>query len=98
MEKKQKQCDICKAKEATSLCPQCFSYYCDKCFKCVHEEDKNKAHKKEKIDYFVPIDTRCPEHEGDNISLFCVDEKGIYIFLFFLYRIMLCLLLLYEYS
>ena len=79
MEAKQKnfkQCDICKAKEATSLCPQCFSYYCDDCFKPVHANEKNKEHKKEKIDYFVPIDTRCPEHEGDNISLFCLDEKG----------------------
>ena len=79
-QKNKKQCDICKAKEAICLCPQCFSYYCDKCFKCVHEEEKNKVHKKEEIDYFVPIDTRCPDHEGDNISLFCLDEKGITIF------------------
>ena len=71
-----KQCDMCKAKEASSLCPQCFSYYCDGCFKQVHEASKNKEHKKEKIDYFMPIDTRFPEHEGDNITLFCLDEKG----------------------
>jgi len=77
IEKNIKQCDICKAKEAKSLCPQCFSYYCDKCFKAVHEEEINKNHKKEEIDYYVPIDTRCPEHKGDNISLFCIDEKGI---------------------
>ena len=77
VEKNFKKCDICKAKEAKSLCPQCFSYYCDKCFKVVHEEEINKEHKKEEIDYFVPIDKRCPEHEGDNISLFCINEKGI---------------------
>ena len=71
-----KQCDMCKAKEATSLCPQCFSYYYDDCFKCVHANEINKEHKKEKVDYFVPIDTRCPEHKKDIINLFCVDEKG----------------------
>ena len=71
-----KQCEICKDAEAKSLCYQCFSYYCDKCFKYVHEIGKNKEHNKEKIDLFVPIDTRCPEHKGDNISLFCIDEKG----------------------
>ena len=79
MENKQKnykQCDICKVNEATSLCPQCFSYYCDKCSKCVHEKKENKDHKKEAIDYNVPIDTRCPDHSGNNINLFCIDEKG----------------------
>ena len=79
MENKQKnykQCDICKVDEATSLCLQCFSYYCDGCFKQVHEKKENKEHKKEAIDYNVPIDTRCPDHSGNNINLFCIDEKG----------------------
>ena len=79
MENKQKnykQCDICKDVEATSLCPQCFCYYCDKCFKFVHESKSNNEHKKEAIDYNVPIDTRCPDHTGNNINLFCIDEKG----------------------
>ena len=71
-----KQCDVCKADEATSLCPQCFSYYCDKCFKCVHEKKENKEHKKEAIDYNVPIDTWCPDHDKVAINLFCLDEKG----------------------
>ena len=71
-----KQCDMRKDKEATSLCPQCFSYYCDVCHKAVHENTKNSQHKKEKIDYNVPIDTRCPDHSGNNINLFCIDEKG----------------------
>jgi len=85
MEKNQKnykQCDICKDEDAKSLCPQCFCYYCDKCFKCVHEGTKNKDHKKESIDFFVPIDTRCPDHEGNYINLFCIDEKGKIIFNF----------------
>ena len=79
MENKQKnykQCDICKVDEATSLCPQCFSYYCDGCFKQVHEKKENKDHKKEAIDFNVPIDTRCPVHDKNPINLFCLDEKG----------------------
>ena len=79
MENKQKnfkQCDMCKVDEATSLCPQCFSNYCDGCFKPVHEKKENKDHKKEAIDYNVQIDTRCPDHSGNNINLFCIDEKG----------------------
>ena len=71
-----KQCDMCKDAEATSLCPQCFSYYCDICFKSVHDREKNKTHNKEKIDHFVPIDTRCPEHQNIPINLFCIEEKG----------------------
>ena len=71
-----KQCEMCKDEEAKSLCPQCYCYYCDNCFKYVHERKKNSEHKKEKIDYFVPIDTDCPEHNGVRINLFCLDEKG----------------------
>ena len=79
-----KQCDICKDKEAACLCPQCFNYYCEACYKPVHENTKNNKHTKEKIDYNVPIDTRCPHHEKNPINLFCVDEKGnIYIYIIF---------------
>ena len=45
----------------------------------MHDRKKNKDHKKEKIDLFIPIDTKCPEHEGSPMNLFCVDEKGKYI-------------------
>ena len=71
-----KQSDICKVNYAISLCPQCFSYFCDKCFKFVHETKKKSEHKKEAIDYNVPIDTRCPDHDTIPINLFCIDEKG----------------------
>ena len=71
-----KQCEICKVEEAKSLCPQCYCYYCDGCFKYVHDRKEKNNHKKEKIDYFVPIDTVCPEHNGIRINLFCLDEKG----------------------
>ena len=70
-----KQCEICKI-EATSLCLECISYYCDECYKYVHNKKENKNHKKEQIDYFVPIDTKCPEHSKRILDLFCIDEKG----------------------
>ena len=85
MEKKHqnyKQCEICKI-EATSLCLQCYNYYCDACFKYVHDKKENINHIKEKIDYFVPIDTKCPEHKGNIINLFCVDEKGKNLIIFY---------------
>ena len=74
-QKNYKQCEICEI-EATCLCLQCYNYYCDACFKYVHDKNENINHKREKIDSFVPIDTECPDHEGVRINLFCVDEKG----------------------
>ena len=71
-----KQCNICEDTEATSFCPQCFCYYCDDCYKPVHNKKKNKNHKKETIDDNIPIDTWCPDHKKNAISLFCLDEKG----------------------
>ena len=94
-----KQCDMCKYEEAKSLCPQCFSYYCDECFKPVHKNKNNSHHKIEKIDVFVPIDTRCPKHDTIPMNLFCIDDKGnnIYIIIYF-YRTLLCLLFLFKSS
>ena len=75
-----KKCDICNI-NATSLCFQCNSYFCDQCFKYVHEKESNQKHKKEEIDFFVPIDTKCPEHPKIPMNLFCVEEKGkLYIY------------------
>ena len=76
-----KQCELCKI-EASSLCQNCMSYYCDECYKYIHSKKENDNHKKEKIDYFVPIDTKCQEHPKIPINLFCIDEKGKYNFLF----------------
>ena len=70
-----KTCEIC-GNDATSLCFKCISYFCDSCYKFIHDKKINSNHKKEKIDYFVPIDTKCPDHPKDRINLFCVDEKG----------------------
>ena len=102
MENKQKnfkQCDMCKDNDGTSFCFQCFSYFCDKCFKWVHEGTKNSEHKKENIDVYVPIDTRYPAHNGNNINLFCIDDKGKYINIIIIwYRTLLCLLPLFKSS
>ena len=38
--------------------------------------EKNRSHKKENIDLFVPINTTCPDHERSPMNLFCIDEKG----------------------
>ena len=73
--KQEKECDVCKEK-ATCLCYKCISYYCDKCHQIAHKNDKNKNHTKEKIDYFLPIDLKCPEHYLVPMNLFCIDEKG----------------------
>ena len=91
-QKNYKTCDMCGDTEATSLCPSCFCYYCDDCYKVVHNKQKNKDHKKEPIDYNVPIDTYCPDHDTIPINLFCLDEKGkIYLYII-IYSTLLCLL------
>ena len=42
----------------------------------VELKKENSNHKKENIDYILPIDTRCPEHPKIPLNLFCLDEKG----------------------
>ena len=81
--KNYKQCELCKI-EATSLCQNCMIYYCDECYKYIHSKKGNDDHKKEKIDYFVPIDTKCQEHPKIPINLFCIEEKGNLIYNFYL--------------
>ncbi len=44
MEKKLKiikECDSCKS-NASFLCFKCKEYYCDSCFKYVHDKEKNQ--------------------------------------------------------
>ena len=77
--KQLKECNICGA-YATCLCFKCMQYFCDSCFKLIHEKPKNSQHKKELIDPYVPIDLRCKEHPLIPINLFCLEEKGKYFF------------------
>ena len=74
-----KECEICKS-NATCLCFQCNNYFCDRCYKLIHDIKNNSEHKKESIDPFMPIDIKCPEHPQDRMYLFCADEKGNLIF------------------
>ena len=75
MEPKIKKCEICK-KEATWLCFKCMSYFCDSCFKLAHDDEDYKSHKKDKIDLYVPVELKCPQHKLHPMVLFCINEKG----------------------
>ena len=70
-----KECEFCRT-NATCLCFKCNIYFCDKCFKIIHDLKKDQNHIKEMIDPFIPIDLKCPDHPDDRTSLFCLDEKG----------------------
>ena len=87
MEKKSsliKKCEVCEV-DATCLCFECLNYFCESCFKLIHDKKKTQ-HEKEKIDPFVPVDIKCPKHPRIIMDLFCTEEKGktIYIFIIFL--------------
>ena len=75
MDIKLKKCEFCKI-DATCLCFPCKTYFCDSCFKLGHNTEGFKSHKKEKIDYYVPIDLKCTEHKLYPMELFCINEKG----------------------
>lgn len=78
--KHNKLCEICN-QLATSLCFKCINYYCESCFKFVHEKEINKGHHKDNINNFLPIDLKCPDHPKIPMNLFCIDEKGKIIFM-----------------
>ena len=70
-----KKCDICK-EDAISLCFQCKQYFCESCYKFVHNKPVNSQHKRENIDLYVPIEFKCQEHPDNSLNLFCLNEKG----------------------
>lgn len=70
-----KDCEICKS-DASCICYECQSYFCEKCYKVIHEGENVLQHKKEKVDIFIPIILKCPEHSKEKISLFCLEEKS----------------------
>ena len=70
-----KNCEFCGT-NATSLCFECLEYYCESCFKLIHEKQLKSQHKKENIDLYVPIDLKCSQHPNNANNLFCIDEKG----------------------
>ena len=81
MNNKNKICDLC-GEIACSLCFKCVMYFLDSCYKIVHDMKISKQHKKESIDYYVPMDIKCELHPNDRINLFCVDENGNKLFNF----------------
>ena len=70
-----KNCEFCGT-TATSLCFECLEYFCESCFKCIHEKQLKSHHKKEPIDPYVPFDLKCPMHPNIPNNLFCLEEKG----------------------
>ena len=95
-----KNCDMC-GENANSLCFKCQMYLCDYCFKTIHSMKLSSQHKFEKIDYYVPIDLKCPEHPDVPYNLFCVDEKGNLLFIksfFLFYRTLLLFLPFFKSS
>ena len=74
-EKNNTKCELCD-EIATSLCFKCMNYYCDSCFNYVHEKKINLEHKKDVINYYFPIQIKCPNHPKVVNSLFCIDEKS----------------------
>ena len=70
------KCEICE-ENAENLCLLCNSYLCEGCFKFIHQKNKNNQHKKEKIDPYVPIITKCSIHPNNPVNLFCTNEKEL---------------------
>lgn len=75
-----KKCEICNV-DATTICFQCYSYFCESCSKLIHDKEYNQSHKKEKIDYFIPFDIKCPKHPKNILNLYCTEEKGKFNYL-----------------
>ena len=76
MEKnKTHNCFICEL-NSSCLCFKCQNYYCEKCFKLVHDYKKNGEHKKELIDSFIFFDLKCTFHKDQINSLVCVEDKS----------------------
>ena len=73
-----KDCQICYS-NATCLCFECNSYFCERCYKLIHDIKNDPKHKKENIDPFIPIELKCPIHHLNPMNLFCTYEKGNYI-------------------
>ena len=69
-------CGICN-KKSSCFCFKCMNYFCDICYKLIHEKKDISQHKKEKIDYFIPLELKCPSHPNYPNEYYCLDENGI---------------------
>ena len=76
MEKNYKLCNICKSK-VNYICFECSNnFYCESCFKMVHNKKENINHQKFDVDYFIQAKTLCPEHQTIPLNIFCLTENG----------------------
>ena len=71
-----KICDLGQTNEATAICYECPSYFCNSCFNLIHNIKINSSHKKEEVDPFVSINVKCTEHPKIINNLFCIKEKS----------------------
>ena len=74
-----KICEYCGI-DASCLCFECLEYFCDSCFKLIHEKKLRTHHKKEDIDPYIPFDLKCRNHPNIPNNLFCTDEKSKLLF------------------
>ena len=74
-----KICEYCGI-DASCLCFECLEYFCDSCFKLIHEKKLRTPHKKEDIDPYIPFDLKCRNHPNIQNNLFCTDEKSKLLF------------------
>ena len=70
-----KKCEICQ-KTANNLCFKCNGYFCNSCFKFIHDKPVNREHKKESIAPFVSLDTKCKIHPQFPLILYYIDKNG----------------------
>ena len=72
-----KYCNICQL-NAKFLCFECDLYFCESCYDLIHSRQKDKSHKKENINQFIPIELKCSIHSKERLNLFCINDKGNY--------------------
>ena len=93
--KQKKECEFCE-KDANYLCFKCNQYFCDNCFKIIHNFPKYKGHKQDIIDAFVPIDLKFQKHPTNINNLFCTKEKGKNKTIIIIIIEMCCLMCFYK--
>ena len=78
-----KICEYCGS-NATCLCFECLEYFCEACFKNIHEKKLKSQHKKESIDPYIPLDLKCAKHPNNSNNLFCTNENSNLIYIIIL--------------
>ena len=79
-----KKCDYCRS-DASDVCFKCNDFFCNNCYKIIHELRKDSEHKKIEINPYLSIDLFCPMHPKNPLELFCLDDKGNFYYNNFIY-------------